>query len=73
MMSSLRQYTIYDHPRDFPGGFVVREWEISAGGMASVRAWTAPSLEAARELIPEGLFCLQRDAADDPVIVETWT
>ena len=72
-MSFLRQYTIYDHPRDYPDGFVVREWEIDASQMTSRRAWTAPTLETARELIPVGLFRIPRADNDDPVIVETWT
>ena len=74
-MSVLYQYTIYDHPRDYPEGFVVRQWRIASGegGPTPEEAWTAPSLEAARALVPAGLFCLPRVAEDDPVIVETWT
>lgn len=72
-MTILRQFTIYDHPLDYPTGFVVREWLISAAGLTSGRAWRAPTLDAARALIPDELFCLPRDVTDDPVIVETWT
>lgn len=71
----LRQYTIYDHPLDCPESWVVREWQIKRGSAEPVPgpAWTAPTLQAARGLIPTGLFCLPREADDDPVIVETWT
>lgn len=70
-MTGLRMFTIYDHPRDFPGGFVVREWDVTGAKIMPLTAWTAPTLEAARELVPPGLVCMA-DGADDPVIVETW-
>jgi hypothetical protein len=70
---TLIQFTIYERPRDYPEGYVVRCWEITAGEMIPGEAWGAPTLEAARELVPEGLFCIPRDPDDDAVIVETWT
>lgn len=71
-MTTLSQYTIYDHPRDYPEGFVVRRWDISADGPVAGQAQTAPTLEAARAKIPVGLVCMVPSAGDDPVIVETW-
>jgi hypothetical protein len=36
------------------------------------RVQLADSLDAARTLVPPGLFCMIRSPADDPFIVETW-
>lgn len=73
MSDVLRLYTIYDHPADYPEGFVVRMFEALAGQVTEKELLgQTPTLEAARELIPPGLFNLGREPADDPVIVETW-
>jgi hypothetical protein len=70
----LTTYTIYDHPLDIPTGWVVREWKIGPGGPPEVGELliVAGSLEAARDAIPPGLFCLPRSPEDDPNVVETW-
>lgn len=68
----LRQYTIYDHPRDHPESFVVREWLIGAGTVTPGQAWGTATLASARDLVPPGLVCLGREPQDDPVIIETW-
>lgn len=73
LVATLRQYTIYDHPKDFPDGFVVREWEITAGATTPGPAVTVETLEEARAVVPGGLFRIDRAPDDDPVIVETWT
>lgn len=70
-------YTIYDHPRDFPKNFVVREWVVGRDNKTypeySLNRWLYDSLEEARKPLKErGLVCVQRDENDDPVIVETW-
>jgi hypothetical protein len=72
---ALRQYTIYDRPRDYPEGFVVREWLIERGNPQPQpgRSWTAVSLAGARSWVPDGLFRIPRSADDDPRILETWT
>lgn len=76
MSDSLAMYVVYRSPSDYPGEYVVREWEIDAkGGKAGVLVARAPSLEAARRIIAEafpGLVMLPRQPGDDPVIVETW-
>ena len=71
----LTQYAIYANPRDAPGKFVVREWRIMRGVIDPVigKGWVADTLEAARLLVPAGLFPLPRSPLDDPCIVETWT
>jgi hypothetical protein len=66
-------YTIYDHPKDHPEGFVVRRWTVSiAGAWCDAECSVAESLEAARRLVPEGMMPVPRFPKDDPVIVETW-
>jgi hypothetical protein len=71
--SAIRQYAIYDHPADHRDGFVVREWLIDTqGAVRAGQAWTAPTLEHARELIPAGATLLPRDATDDATIAEVW-
>lgn len=67
-------YTIYDNPSDFPGTFVVRRFAVSAAGPdPDPGVWAlAKDLDSARESIPAGLVCFDRQPGDDPVIVETW-
>jgi hypothetical protein len=70
------QYTIYDHPADHPEYWVVRRFEITAGGIeAGSEMYLCTSLEQARAVIDgltPDLVCLTRDASDAPSIVETW-
>jgi hypothetical protein len=65
-------WTIYQAPRDFPEGYVVRPWTITRGGPAPGMAFTARSLEDARANVPPGLYRQDRAPDDDPAIVETW-
>jgi hypothetical protein len=73
----LRAYTIYDHPRDCPEKFVVRQFLIGVSA-AEVEPVPGPlvavsdTLHEAREAIPPGLVCFPRQEGDDPKIVETW-
>jgi hypothetical protein len=70
---SLRQYVIYEKPRDYPGGFVVRGFSVGPGIVPDRVAQYAQTLDAARELVPPGLFRLPRWPDDEPQIVEVWT
>jgi hypothetical protein len=71
--NTISQYAIYDHPRDYPDHFVVREWRaIDGQPVPSEDCWLAQTLEDARALIPSGFYCIGRWAGDDPVIVEVW-
>lgn len=72
-MSDLPLFTIYAHPLDYEIGYVVREWTVGAGGTTLAGgSHRAPSLQAARAVVPPGLFRIARDTEDDPCIVETW-
>lgn len=72
----LRLFTVYDHPRDFPDEFVVREHLLLDGraqpGELVARAGT---LVVVREMLLEkhpGLHRLPRSEGDEPQIVESW-
>lgn len=62
-------WVVYDSPADFPGQFVARKWLNDA---ATSEVLQADSLQALRELLPAGLYCLPRSQEDDAVIVESW-
>ncbi len=71
----LRTWTIYDHPRDHPDEFVVREFHIYRGQdpVAGPIIGRAMTLESARLLLPiEAEANLGRQPEDDPTIAETW-
>lgn len=76
MNEALTLWTIYNHPTDAPEpfGYAVREWHVGdeGGPHATSQVLFAMTLEDARALVPPGLFRLERDPNDDPVIVETW-
>lgn len=70
----LSMFVIYERPSDLPRGYAVQRWEVTrAGGMPrELLGANLPDLEAARELVPRGLYNLGRDLQDDPKIVEVW-
>jgi hypothetical protein len=70
----LEIWTVYERPRDFPAfRFVVRVHEVRAGAHGPTgRAWGAQTLEDVRSVIPPGLYRMDRNPDDDPIIVETW-
>jgi hypothetical protein len=65
----LELFIIYDHPRDYPGHFVVRRWVLDS---PTADFAIADTLEAARAEVPAGMHRIPRRPEDDPVIVETW-
>lgn len=83
----LVMFTIYDHPLDYPGDWVVRRCfcvpraaEVMAGIRNSdelspvfdVVPRLASSLDEARSFVPPGLYRQPRFDGDDGFIVETW-
>lgn len=66
-------WTLYERPRDYPEGYIARRFEVRPGSsVATDDIRTAPTLDALRKALPKGLYCIQRNPEDDPVIVETW-
>lgn len=70
----LSMWTVYDHPSDFPKGFIARRWEIErSGAEPTADVMRAYDLEPLREQLRNmGLTCLDRNPEDEPQIVETW-
>lgn len=68
------QVVIYDRPADYPNGFLVRNWVIKAGMTipGKVLGHSLATLDEARALVPEGMYCLGRMPDDEPQIVEVW-
>jgi hypothetical protein len=64
-------FTVYERPKDFPSGYVVRRW---FGETCEPHAYTFPDIGAARQWIRQegGSFPMPRSDGDDSVIVETW-
>jgi hypothetical protein len=74
MSDHLVNWVIYERPSDYPDKFVVRRWELRGTEeiVPDQECRLADSLEEARGLIPDGLYCVGRFAQDDPCIVECW-
>lgn len=66
---TLPMFTIYRHPRDFPGYFVVRLFDMDRPTAITFLATTEDQAVMA---IPQGFVRLERNPADDPVIVATY-
>jgi hypothetical protein len=70
---ALPVWTIYDHPRDHPTGFVARMHISSKGEVKASPQVVAVDLDALRIILQDaGLTCICRSESDDPVIVESW-
>lgn len=66
-------YTVYANPADFPGSFVVRPWQLEAGGsLVRGEPRVFRTLEQARASLPAGLCQVRRSLLDEEQIVETW-
>jgi hypothetical protein len=68
-------FAIYDHPLDYPEGFVVRRWWVIRGNpdpVPDVVPRFAKNIEEARAWIPQGFVRLERMPGDDLSIFETW-
>jgi hypothetical protein len=68
----VRQYAIYEHPLDYPEGYVVREWLITAGKVEAGEGKQAPTLEEAHKLLPDGVSQIQNPGETDEKIIEVW-
>lgn len=72
--ASMVFWTIYDHPTDYPGGFVLRANFALKNGhtRADHLAWYASDAATLRELVPLGFKNIGRNNADDAKILEVW-
>jgi hypothetical protein len=71
---SLSMWVVYDHPKDFPDGYIARRWEATRDGpVMTGDIMKATRLEPLRlALATEGLTQLPRSPSDDLKIVEIW-
>lgn len=70
---ALHIWTIYDHPTDFPSGFIARLYTVTAeGGKPTSACYTGDTLDEVRAKIPQGLYNMGRQPEDDSKIVESW-
>ena len=67
-------WTVYAHPADYPGRYVVRRFACGAFGVLPDRhPWAVTeTLTEARLSLPEGLTAFPRAEDDEPSIVESW-
>lgn len=66
-------WTIYRNPRDYPGLWVLRPYEVDEGLVSSPIACLSDSLKPLRApLEARGLVMFPRQPDDDAPIVETW-
>jgi hypothetical protein len=69
----VKTFAIYEHPLDYPIGYIVREWYGDAEGKSEPgSAWAAATIEDARSLLPEGSVRIAGRDPKDPVIAEVW-
>lgn len=67
--------TIYDHPLDYPDGYLAREWSVSYGVRDPTPGQvvaTGPLEQVRRSLIERGMTRIARSPEDAPAILETW-
>lgn len=71
--NALSMWVIYDHPKDYPNSFVLREWIIEAGTHKPTGRWCVKdTLEECRAELPAGVVNIGRYPEDDPCIAEVW-
>ena len=76
-MDSLSIFTVYENPRDYPGSFVVRRFEVTRNGALPepLPLVVTDTLEEARAAIKRaspGAAWVTRNPEDDDPIVECW-
>lgn len=65
-------YAIYDHPSDYPEGFVVRQWLVSADQIQPGDAQREPTLTEAHATLPAEAKKVDWPGEPDPTIIEVW-
>lgn len=67
-------WTVYKHPKDFPRHFVARRFLIIRIGECPPTddVVIGDTIDDVRAKLPPGLYRVDRQATDDPKIVEVW-
>lgn len=64
-------WTIYDHPKDYPEGFIARLWYGETPTLETITGYTLNQVRGL--LLAQGSsLAMVRSPEDDPCIVETW-
>jgi hypothetical protein len=66
------QYAIYEHPEDFPEGYVVRRWLIINATPQAGKSTRFATADQARASLPAGVVLLKGIIDPDPHIIEVW-
>lgn len=74
MSNIIKQFVIYDHPKDFPSDFVVREFHITKGKILPMDevAFRCSEAEPLRKTLAQ--MGLEKVPVDEPnpIILEVW-
>lgn len=70
-LGDLLTWTIYRSPSDAPGKMIARP-HSARHNAPLLHHIEADNIDALRDMLPPGLFRMQRAPSDDAVIVETW-
>jgi hypothetical protein len=66
-------WTVYQHPCDYPGWWVLRGYDVIPGALQPHEAFfTAQTLEEIRGKVPPASLCIGRQPDDHPAIYECW-
>jgi hypothetical protein len=68
-------WMIYDHPTDYPKGYVLRAGFIVKGlrrMLMSTTAWYASTPDELEAILPDGVIRMGPQEGDDPVILSVW-
>ena len=67
-------WVIWDHPADYPQGYLLRaQISVPGGGtLVSSVAWHASDPEKLRAILPPGCYRFARQDGDPPHLFETW-
>jgi hypothetical protein len=70
-------WRVYDHPHDYPDGYIVRKFEVKGGEQAATKETLRTPDEAGLDLLRDafqqaGLMCMPRREGDDLQFIETW-
>jgi hypothetical protein len=69
----LPMWVVYDHPTDYPDGWLARLWYSLPQPQATGLAIAAGALDTLRDHLAErGCTVIPRSEGDDPAIVESW-
>jgi hypothetical protein len=75
LMPQVTFWTIYRHPNDYPGCWVLRAHEVSPNiriVQSHDACFVAATLDGIRAKVPPGACCIGRAPEDYPVIYECW-